>query len=313
MTIYQEPTETLLDQAAGCLIGLACGDALGGPVEGMDSGEIAGRYGYLDQMVGGGHLGLEPGETTDDTAQALALAESIVDAGGLDPDDVAMRLASWYRFRPKGIGSHTTAVLDRIAALEDWEQASLEVQAANPSSAGNGSLMRCAPVALLDYGSMSTLIEDSRVSSRITHPHAECQWSCALNNLVIAELLAGAQPQHAVDNALATCAHRGDVASNVLDRAKRAALSASENTLTPSGYVLDTLECSIWALLRHDGFEDAVTAVVNLGGDADTNGAVTGALAGAAFGFDAIPERWLLHIAGWQHMQELATALVGIH
>lgn len=312
MTIDQRPTETLQDQAAGCLVGLAAGDALGGPVEGMSRDQIASRYGYLDQMVGGGHLGLEPGETTDDTAQAIVLAESMVDAGKLDPDDVAARFASWYRFRPKGVGSHTTAVLDKIAALKDWEQAALEVQADNPASAGNGSLMRCAPVALLDHGSLSVLIEDSRLSSRITHPHAECQWACALSNMIIAELFTGADPRRAVDNALATCAHRNDVAYQVLERTKRAATTATDETLKPSGYVLDTLECSIWSLLRHDSFEDAVTAVVNLGGDTDTNGAVTGALAGAAYGFEAIPERWLLHIAGWQHMQDLAASLIGM-
>ncbi len=310
MTIEQTPAEIVLDQAAGCLVGLAAGDALGGPVEGMTRREIFERYGFLNEMIGGGRLGLEPGETTDDTAQTLALAESIIDRGGLDPDDIAFRLATWYRFRPKGIGAHTTAVLERIADLKDWEQASLEVQADNPASAGNGSLMRCAPVALLDHGSMSVLIEDSRLSSRITHPHAECQWSCALVNLVIAEMLAGAEPRRAVDNALATCAHRGDVVYQVLERTKHAALSASEDTLSPGGYVLDTLECSIWALLHSDSFEDAVTIAVNLGGDSDTIGAVTGALAGAAYGFEAIPERWLLHINDWQHMQELASSLI---
>lgn len=312
MTIEQSPAEIVLDQAAGCLVGLAVGDALGGPAEGMTRGEIAARYGFLNEMVGGGRLGLEPGETTDDTAQTLVLAESIVDSGGLNPDDVAHRLATWYRFRPKGIGLHTTAVLDKIGDLKDWEQASLEVQADNPSSAGNGSLMRCSPVALLDHGSMSILIENSRLSSRITHPHAECQWSCALNNLIIAEMLACAEPRRAVDNALATCAHRGDVVYQVLERTKHAALSANEDTLTPGGYVLDTLECSIWALLHSDSFEDAVTGAINLGGDTDTIGAVTGALAGAAYGFEAIPERWLLHINGWQHMQKLASSLIDV-
>lgn len=312
MTIEQTPAEVIIDQAAGCLVGLATGDALGGPVEGLSRSEIAVRHGYIHEMVGGGRLGLEPGETTDDTAQTLVIAESIVEKGFLDPDDIADRLASWYRFRPKGLGAHTAAVLDRIADLKDWEQAALEVQASKPASAGSGSLMRCAPIALLDHGSMSVLIEDSRLSSRITHPHAECQWSCVLVNLVIAEILAGAEPRRAVDNALATCAHRGDAAYQVLERTKNAAFSDSPDSLSPTGYVLDTLECSFWALLHSDSFEGAVTNAVNLGGDADTIGAITGSLAGAAYGFEAIPERWLIHIDSWQHIHDLASSLIDI-
>lgn len=312
MTIEERKAEVILDHASGCLVGLAAGDALGGPVEGLSREEISRRYTRLKEMVGGGSLDLDPGETTDDTAQTIAMAESIAERGRLDPADIAGRFSMWYRHRPRGVGAHTAAVMEKITGGEDWEQASLEVQAANPASAGNGSLMRCAPVALLDHAMTPVLIEDSRLSSRITHPHAECQWSCALVNLIIAELLAGAEPRRAVDNALATCAHRGDVAFQVLVRVKRAS-QFDASSLSPTGYVLDTLECSIWAFLRYEAFEDSVVAAVNLGGDADTIGAVTGALAGAAYGLHSIPERWLIHLSHRERLQQLSRALIELN
>ncbi len=301
--------DALLEQAAGCLAGAAVGDALGAPLDNMTADEIRSRYGLVREMTGGGGLRLDPGETTADTAQTIALAESIITHGRLDPVDAGRRLAQWYRTEPGGAGSHTAAVLGKIAGGKDWEQASLEVQAAAPASAGSGSLTRCSPLALLHHGSAPQLIEDSRLSSRITHPHGECQWSCAFLNLVIADLLAGSSPRRAVDNALALCAHRGDVAGGVLERANDAAYA--EKGLRPAGgYVLDTLECSLWALMHHDSFEKTLAAAVNLGGNAGTAGSVTGALAGAAYGLYAIPERWLAHMRIWRQLHELAAAII---
>lgn len=306
-----ETDELLYDRASGCLAGVAVGDALGSLAEGLSRTEIAGRYGCLREMTAAGPAGLEAGTTSDDTAQTLALAESIVARGRLDAGDVASRLAAWYREDGQGIGRHTAAVLSRVADGEDFEQAALEAQAANPGSAGNGSLMRCAPVALLHFDDSALLIEDSRLSSRVTHPHADCQWACALVNLVIALLLDGAEPLPGIEKALATLAGQPDAAPQVLDRARLAVNGASDEPPS-SGYVLDTLEASLWALAGSTSFEEALVRAVNLGGDADTVGAVTGALAGAAYGFSSIPDRWLVHIRNWWRLQELATAIVDL-
>lgn len=303
--------DALLDQAAGCLAGVSVGNALGAPLDNMTADEIRGRYGLVTEMTGGGDLHLGPVETTDATAQTVALAESIVARGRLDPVEAGRWLAQWYRNEPRSIGGHTAAVLRKIAGGEDWEQASLEVQAAAPGSTGSGSLIRCSPVALLHHGSAPQLIEDSRLSSRITHPHGECQWACAFLNLVIADLLAGSAPRRAVDNALALCAHRGDVAGGVLERASDAAHSG--HCLRPaSGYVLDILECSLWAFLHHDSFEETLAAAVNLGGKAGSVGAVTGALAGSAYGLHSVPDRWLAHTRAWWRLQELAMAIISL-
>lgn len=302
--------EMILDRAGGCLVGVAVGDALGGPVEGYSAKEVARRFERLTEMTGGGNKNLAAGETSDDTAHTSIVAESIAARRQLDPADLACRLVDWYRYDGFGIGRHTDSVLARIADGEDWEQASLEIQAAHPGSAGNGSLMRCAPVALLRYANAEVLVEDSRLSSRVTHPHAECQWSCAFTNLVIARLLSGKMPQAAVEETVTFCSERSDFPAPVLERAEGAGSLSSEKILNPSGYVLDSLECALWALLHHHSFEETLVAAVNLGGDADTIGSVSGALAGAAYGIHEIPARWLVYITNRTHLQNLSHEIV---
>ncbi|MHB1380746.1 MAG: ADP-ribosylglycohydrolase family protein [Thermoleophilia bacterium] len=307
MAEWDPPAEDLLhENATGCLAGIAIGDALGNWFESAGSGGARrdGEAAGMDPFL------LMPAMTSDDTAQAIALAESIIACNGFVPADFAGRLVTWYEQRPEGIGNHTALVLALASRGEDWEKAALDVQTARPESAGNGSLMRCAPVALFDHAAPRELVDDSRLSSRVTHPHSECQWSCAFTNLVIAELLGGATPDRAVTDTLAFCARRDDVNREVVERARLASLHGTLRNLRPSGYVLDTLECSLWCLLHTDDFESALTRAVSLGGDSDTIGAVTGALAGAAYGLDAIPESWLDHVAEAGQLEELAVALL---
>lgn len=299
----------LLDRAGGCLVGVAVGDALGGVTEGLSAARIAELHGRLTEITAPGPATRAAGDTSDDTAQTLALAESIAERGELDAADAARRLVVWFEGGARGVGRHTAAVLGRMAAGEDWEQATLEAQAAAPKSAGNGSLMRCAPVAILRCRDHQRLIADSRLSSRITHPHAECQWSCALLNMVIAGLLIGEEPRAAIARANEYISAQPETVPQVPARA-RWAIKAGEADKPPStGYVLDTLQASLWSLVFSDSLEDALVRAVNLGGDADTIGAVTGALAGAAYGFADIPDRWLVHIRSWWRLQELGQAI----
>lgn len=313
MNDWSPPTGGLLNEnASGCLTGIAVGDSLGSPAKIPSSGDVSDHYGIREDAGQLSPRELEPGNTTDDTAQSIALAESIIACRGFVPSDFAQRLVEWYGRQPRGVGAHTAKVLNLVSEGEDWEKAALEVQIADPTAAGNGSLMRCAPIALLDYTSPAVLIENSRLSSRVTHPHSHCQWSCAFINLVIAELLGGTIPIKAVDNALATCAHRGDVNHDVIERVRLASIHGSLDYLQPTAFVLDTLECSLWCLLHTDDFEAAITTAISLGGDTDTIGAVTGALAGAAYGLESIPSRWLDRLPVSALLEDLAVALVGI-
>ena len=184
--------DDLLDRFQGCLVGLAVGDALGGPVEGCTVNEIAARYGRLIEMVGGGWLGLRPGETTDDTAMMLCIARSIVHQGRFDPDDVAQHFLGWFRSRPKDIGNTTRRALVELERGAPWKRAGLQAhRALGGMSAGNGSIMRCAPVALLHYCHEHLLIRDSVYSSIITHFDQKASWGAVAVNLAIARLLDG--------------------------------------------------------------------------------------------------------------------------
>ena len=275
----------LPDRFRGVLLGLAVGDALGGPLE-FQPARTPDRY--LTEMVGGGWQKLAPGEWTDDTQQVLCIVESFLVKRVFDPDDIARRFVVWMQSSPKDIGLHTRRVLDAIQHGDSWEDASRAAQALTPDNAPNGSLMRCAPLALFFCRHPEYVASLSPVLSRITHAHPDCEWACVFLNVAIVGLLTGLSRQEAVELGYAAC----DGASQAL---KDRIGSAMEPTceVAPTGYVLDTLEVAVWAFLHTRTFEDAVVTAVNRGADADTVGAVVGALAGARYGLSGIPARWL--------------------
>lgn len=292
------------------------GDALGGPVEFMDSAAIARKHGRVSEMIGGGWLALQPGQWTDDTAMALDLAQSLVDKNDFAADDIASRFVAWLDSSPPDVGNHTRAVLGRMRGDHlpgnkgvDWKTASQGVQRLNPSSAGNGSLMRCAPVALWDYNETSARIEHSKVSSEITHAHQECQWSCAIANELIAGLIRLGGRDAALDTAMEECR---DAPGHIRKRISLAPGKA-RTELKPTGYVLDTLDCALWSLMNSDSLEECVIEAINLGGDADTTGAVAGAFAGAFYGESQIPARWLDVLFERERIASLADKIAARH
>ncbi|MBC7231809.1 MAG: ADP-ribosylglycohydrolase family protein [Chloroflexi bacterium] len=274
----------------GCAVGAAVGDALGMPLEGSWRQPA-------DRLVREMRAGRLPaGTITDDTEMALALAESLLAHCPLDPADLAQRFVAWFRAGPDDIGNQTYAVLARIAAGESWEQAVAAVQRRWPKSAGNGSVMRCWPVALAYWDDsdarqsgqrLDALLADSRLQSQVTHLHADCVAGSAFVNAAIYYLLHGTLPTDAIAQALEAVEM-----PEPLRRVIAAAPHQKRADLANSGWVRHTLESAVWGLLNTDTFEEALVQVVNLGGDADSAGAVVGALAGAAHGLDAIPLRW---------------------
>jgi ADP-ribosyl-[dinitrogen reductase] hydrolase len=265
------------------MLGLACGDALGAAVEWLHPGQIVARYGGpLRDMTASGTW--ELGEWTDDTAMALALAESLADQGGYDEEDVFSRYALWARSRPKDIGATVSAALIRArSAAEARAAAAAYHERSGGKSAGNGSLMRTAPIAIRYRGDPGAVERVSRAESGLTHHDPLAGDACVWLNLTIAALVNG---------------HRPPTSTSDVARASAAAVSAPEAELAAAaqaqlGYVMTALSIGFAAAFRHPTFEEAVVWAVNLGGDADTNGAVAGALAGARFGAEAIPERWL--------------------
>jgi ADP-ribosyl-[dinitrogen reductase] hydrolase len=280
----------MLGQFRGCLLGLACGDALGGPLEFMSAAEIARRHGHVSEMLGGGWLRLRPGQTTDDTQQMLCVLESYLDNGGFDPHDIAERLLDWYRGGPVDIGNLTRQACENLLYGYNFERAGYEAWQGvrEGMRLGNGSLMRAAPTGLLHFHDNVPLIGESRVISGITHFDERCKLACAALNLALAHLLLVG-----VDGLLDELLEFVEPRNTVLGYNLRAIPALRVDELRTTGYVMDTLQSALWAALYCDEFEEGVTLLVNRGGDADTVGAVAGALLGARFGVDAIPARWL--------------------
>ncbi|HET7093681.1 MAG TPA: ADP-ribosylglycohydrolase family protein [Thermomicrobiales bacterium] len=280
------------DRYRGCLLGLGCGDALGGPVEFMERDAIAAAYpGGLRDFVGGGWLDLAPGEITDDTQLTLALARALNECG-LDMDAFAADLIAWLRSQPKDIGNTTRASLEALAEGSPWQRAGEDALARLPTTttASNGAVMRCAPVALRYRRDPAALVEASLDSARITHAEPRAAWATVAVNQAIVHLLDGGDP------ADAPAAAARDIPNDEVRTAVRGAAAKPRASLRASGFALHTLEAAFWSLLNAADAEAAIIAAVALGEDADTTGAVAGALAGAWQGASALPERWLARL-----------------
>jgi ADP-ribosyl-[dinitrogen reductase] hydrolase len=275
------------DRIRGCVVGAAVGDALGMPLE-------FGPRQPADRLVRDMQAKRLPaGSFTDDTEMALALAESLLAHSPLDPADLAARFAAWYLKGPPDVGIHTGGVLARISAGDPWEEVVTAAQRRRPDSAGNGSVMRCWPVAVACWNNLDRLLAESRLQSRVTHPHPECVEGCAFVNATIYHLVRRVLPAEAIARALSAVE-----LPLPAQEAIKMAPGLGREKLVNSGWVRHTLESAIWGLRTTDSFEEAVVQVVNLGNDADTAGAVAGALAGAAHGLAAIPNRWRSMLQG---------------
>jgi ADP-ribosyl-[dinitrogen reductase] hydrolase len=280
--IRRRDSEGVHDRARGALLGLAVGDALGAAVEWLHPDQIRSRYGGpLRDMVASGMW--DRGEWTDDTAMALALAASMADQGGYDESDVFGRYAQWARSRPKDIGATVAAALCRARSAEEARAAAEAHHAAEGKSAGNGSLMRTVPIAIRYRGDAGAIERISRLDSGLTHHDPLAGDACAWLNLTVAALIGGRRAPQSISE---------------VARAADAAIAADDAELAVAaqeqrGFVMTTLRIAFAAAFRHNAFEPAVVFAVNLGGDADTNGAVAGALAGARFGASGIPQRWI--------------------
>jgi len=280
--------QNIEEKIRGMVVGSVVGDALGMPLEFHPARPLAGLV--RDMEMGP----LPAGTFTDDTEMALALADSLIAHSPLDGDDFTQRLLAWLQNRPADIGIHTANVLNRIASGVSWQQAAEQVQAEDPENAGNGSLMRAWPVAAMHHANLGLLIGESRLQSQLTHVHPDCVNACVFVNLLLSDLI------HRDIGKTTDAALRESIASSLtkvslgreFELVVNLAPVRQRSSLRNSGWVRHTLESACWAVLTTHSFEEALISAVNLGNDADTAGAVTGAIAGALYGFDAIPDRW---------------------
>lgn len=284
--------------AAAPLLGLAVGDALGTTLEFRRPG----TFEPISDMVGGGPFGLAPGEWTDDTSMALCLAESLAERGGFDPADQMRRYLRWYRDghlsvtgRCFDIGSTTRAALERFERTGEPYSGSTD-----PGSAGNGSIMRLAPVAIAYAHDPVTAIRRAGDSSRTTHAAATCVDACRyLAGLIVGALRGEAKeallgPRYAP---VPGTWEDAPLTPEVDAVAAGSFLRKRPPEIRGSGYVVASLEAALWAFATTSSFEAGALAAVNLGDDADTTGAVYGQVAGAFYGSAGIPAHWLGRLA----------------
>jgi len=271
------------DRIAGSFVGLAIGDALGAPVEFTPRGQFPFVQGYQ----GGGRFKLPAGAWTDDTAMALCLADSLIANDGLNPGDLLQRFCNWAEHGENsstgvtvGIGQNT------LRALGDYRRTGrLEAEAFGAKTDGNGSLMRLSPAVCFASQNIDAAIKIAVDQSRTTHASVIAEECCKFTAAMIFKLLRGADYKSAKEYGLALGL------SDDLRGAISGSLTGVYDAHIPSGgYVLDSLRASLWCIENGDSFESAVLLAVNLGDDADTTAAITGQIAGAMYGYSAIPK-----------------------
>lgn len=307
------------DNARGVLLGLACGDALGRPVEFASDAQIAAEYGRLTDMVGNGTWNQPAGTITDDTEQALCIARSLVERRTFDPADVADRFVAWYESGPFDVGNMTARSLREIQRGSTWNEAGRTVWENSPEgqNAGNGSVMRCPPLSVAYAADPDSLVDVSRRSSQITHFDPRCTDGCAILNLTLAGLLEGADAS--LRDALDRVSDAPDELTAALEPLAADGSVAADSdtaddslTLRTTGYVVHSLQTALHDGLTADSAEEAITTAVNCGGDTDTIGAITGAVAGARFGASGLPDRWLSHVDEADELETLADRLAEV-
>ncbi|MBU0595048.1 MAG: ADP-ribosylglycohydrolase family protein [Gammaproteobacteria bacterium] len=287
--IARQPPEKVLTQSErfrGALLGLACGDAVGTTVEFM----ARGSFPLVTDMVGGGPFKLKPGEWTDDTSMALCLAESLVVCNGFDAADQMRRYVKWLddgywssNGRCFDIGGTTHEALSNFKHTGNPFSGST-----HPQSAGNGCIMRLAPVPMFFYPDREAVIEMSGESSRTTHGAAECVEAIRLFGAMLFMALNGAcKEEILLEHGMSDFASRGIQAiANGKYREK------PESEIFGIGYVVPSLEAALWCFYHTENFKDAILKAANLGKDADTTAAICGQIAGAYYGESDIPRAW---------------------
>ena len=285
-------------------MGLAVGDAVGTAVE----FKARGTFPPVTDMVGGGPFHLEPGQWTDDTSMALCLAASLVERKGFDARDQIERYCRWL---DQGYLSSTGRCFDIgitvREALQQFKQSGEPFACStHPRQAGNGSIMRLAPVVIYFHANRDAALHYAALSSMTTHPTTECVDACRLMASILLKAFDGASKEEAL------LGDRSFVGAPRIQAIARGEWrDKPEAQIVGSGYVVQSLEAAVWCVWATDSFEAAILRAANLGDDADTTAAVAGQIAGALYGKSGIPARWLQRLALRESIDDLAVRLAG--
>jgi len=267
-----------LDRALGSYLGLAVGDALGATVEFMTAREIAAQYKVHNEIIGGGWLHLKAGRVTDDTEMALALGGALVAGGGWDVQAIADAFVAWMRSGPADIGNTCRRGISHYLSTGSL------CAPASKGDAGNGAAMRNLPTVFVSLNNDELLTERSLEQAHITHNH--------LKSDVATVALARMTRRLLLEGAAAAC---DQIARDLIDRHPEFRYRPWPGRA--GGYIVETVQTVFDGFFNTGSFEDCLIRVVNRGGDADTTGALAGQLAGALYGVQGIPARWLKTLA----------------
>jgi ADP-ribosyl-[dinitrogen reductase] hydrolase len=261
-------------RAEAAFFGLALGDALGATVEFMTPGEIGSKYGCLNEITGGGWLKLKPGQVTDDTQMSLCIARAVAASNGWSLEAIAENFSAWLRSKPVDIGDTCRR------GIRNYMLKGILETPYNQWDAGNGACMRMLPVALFTLGNDQLLKEYAIAQGRLTHHHPLSDAACiSLGRLIQMALLGRSKTTI-----------RGEL-ENLLADHENFRFEPYRGLST--AYVVDTMQTVFHYFFKTRDFEECIVRTVNQGGDADTTGAIAGMLAGAYYGPESIPKRWM--------------------
>jgi len=280
-----------LNKIQASLLAFACGDALGATVEFMSPGDIKREIGVHRDIIGGGWLNLKPGEVTDDTQMTICVARSLVTSQEFNLKDIADRFVEWCNSNPPDIGKTCRAGILRYSRTGSLKPRH------DVNGAGNGGVMRALPLILLYSHDQDAMRETVVSQSWLTHNNRESDMGCRCYADLVAAALSGANKEEL----------RKIVGQYPL-------FAPDRFDGKSGGYIVDTLRTVLYYFFATGSLEECIVAVVNNGQDADTTGALAGGLAGAFYGLEAVPGRWLdaLDLDVHNELQQLAEQLSGI-
>lgn len=294
----------------GALLGLAAGDALGTTLEFQPPGSFE----PITDVVGGGPFSLPPGAWTDDTSMTLCLAASLVECRGFNAHDQMQRYVRWWRegyMSSTGqcfdIGNTVAGALRRFVRTDNPFSGSTD-----PYSAGNGSIMRLAPVSLFFSANPQAAIKRSGESSRTTHGATTCVDACRYLGALIVGALNGESKDRLLSPSYCPVPavwQREPLHSEIAAIANGSFKQKHPREIRGTGFVVHSLEAALWAFWHSEDFRDGCLKAVNLGDDADTTGAVYGQLAGAYYGETGIPAEWRAKLVKKDAIEEMADRL----
>lgn len=301
-----------IENKMGCFLGLAIGDAIGATLEFMNRDTLE----EVVDMIGGGVHDLEPGQWTDDTSMALCLAYSLSEKG-YDLDDQLAKYLKWYE---KGYCSSKQYCFDigvtTKLALLDYKKKKITEAVYSEHSAGNGALMRLAPLPIYfsfnvnERDSLLRMVHYVKKSSRTTHNNIISDDCCAYFSIILNKAFNHVEKEKLI--------HLEDFERNILNIQSSEIkpiiddhifLTQERHQIKSTGYVIDSLNAALWCFYQTDNFKDAVLKATNLAGDSDTIAAICGMLAGAYYGINQIPEEWIMKTYQFKDILKLTTHL----